>query len=45
MAPGLGAIFLDEVYPESVFDGSSGDTGPVYIVALRAALANVTEEG
>jgi hypothetical protein len=41
----VGRRLLDEVYPEDVFDGSSGDTGPAYIVALRAALANVTEEG
>jgi hypothetical protein len=41
----VGRRLLDEVYPEDVFDGSSGDTGPAYIVALRAALVNVTEEG
>jgi hypothetical protein len=34
----IGRIILDEVYPVTVFDGSSGDAGPQYIVALRAAL-------
>ncbi len=41
----VGRRLLEEVYPEDVFDGSSGDTGPAYVVALRAALANVTGEG
>lgn len=29
--------FLEQ-YPENIFDGSSGDAGPEFIVALRAAV-------
>lgn len=32
---------LEEFYPESVFDGSSGDSGPVFVVALRKAIGNL----
>jgi hypothetical protein len=35
----IGRRILDEVYPEHLFTGASGDTGPLYIVALRDALA------
>lgn len=38
--------WLNEIYPPRVFDGSSGDSGPVRIVALRAqaeaAIAHAT---
>ena len=37
----IGEMILDRHYPASVFDGSSGDPGPLYIVALREALAKV----
>jgi hypothetical protein len=39
----VGRALLDHYYPKAVFDGSSGDSGPVYVVALREALANVTK--
>ena len=32
---------LAEFYPSTVFDGSSGDSGPVFVVALRTAIANL----
>jgi hypothetical protein len=34
---------LNSNYPASVFDGSSGDAGPAFIVALRAALDRATK--
>jgi hypothetical protein len=34
----IGERLLAEVYPESVFTGESGDSGPQYVVALRDAL-------
>lgn len=34
----IGRELLDHYYPADVFDGSSGDPGPEYVVALRAAL-------
>ena len=34
----VGRRLLAEHYPASVFTGSSGDPGPDYVVALRAAL-------
>jgi hypothetical protein len=37
----IGKAILEEYYPESVFDGSSGDSGPDYIVALRHALNRI----
>ena len=37
----IGQAILDHTYPASVFNGSSGDPGPAYIVALRETLANV----
>jgi hypothetical protein len=30
--------WIDEIYPADVFDGSSGDEGPVRIVAIRENL-------
>jgi hypothetical protein len=37
----IGKAILEEYYSESVFDGSSGDSGPDYIVALRHALSRI----
>jgi len=34
----VGQMLLDHYYPASVFDGSSSDSGPEYVVALRKAL-------
>jgi hypothetical protein len=39
----VGRMLLDNSYPEHVFDGSSGDSGPQYIVALREALRRIDE--
>jgi hypothetical protein len=36
---------LDEVYPESVFTGESGDTGPRFVVALRAVIKEIEARG
>jgi len=38
----IGRALLDEYYPAQVFTGSSGDAGPAYVVALRAALERVS---
>lgn len=32
---------LDAHYPPEIFDGSSGDSGPVFIARLREALAGL----
>ena len=32
-----------EKYPPNIFDGSSGDPGPLFVVALRNALAALQE--
>lgn len=37
----IGRLILERTYPADIFDGSSGDTGPAYIVALREALKNI----
>ena len=37
----VGKVLLDHYYPAEIFTGSSGDPGPVYVRALRNALANV----
>lgn len=37
----IGRALLDHYYSASVFDGSSGDLGPAYVVALRNALAQL----
>ena len=34
----MAGAFLEH-YPADIFDGSSGDPGPTFIVALRSALA------
>lgn len=39
----IGRSLLDRYYPATVFDGSSGDPGPEYIVALRNALVRIDE--
>ena len=40
----IGRTLLDHYYPASVFDESSGDTGPGYVVALRNALARIEDD-
>lgn len=37
----IGRDLLETYYPGKVFDGSSGDSGPEYVVALRKALERV----
>jgi hypothetical protein len=37
----VGQALLDAYYPANVFDGSSGDAGPEYVVALRRALERI----
>lgn len=37
----IGRALLDHYYPADIFCGSSGDSGPEYVVALRAALARI----
>lgn len=37
----IGKALLDHYYHADIFDGSSGDSGPEYVVALRKALARV----
>ena len=37
----VGQELLDRYYPADIFNGSSGDSGPEYVVALRNALARV----
>lgn len=39
----VGRAILDRYYPASVFDGSSGDSGPDFIVALREAIKRIDE--
>jgi len=31
-------------YPDHIFDGSSGDKGPLFVVAVRVALAALIQE-
>jgi hypothetical protein len=40
----IGEALLDHYYPEDVFTGESGDSGPLYIVALRDALQELKRE-
>jgi hypothetical protein len=40
----VGRALLEHYYPAAVFDGSSGDTGPEYVVALRKALERIQPE-
>lgn len=40
----IGERLLAEVYPEKLFTGESGDSGPQYIVALRDALRRIVVE-
>jgi hypothetical protein len=37
----IGKAILEDIYPEDVFDGSSGNPGSDYIVALRHALNRI----
>jgi hypothetical protein len=37
----IGRALLNEYYPGKIFDGSSGDSGPEYVVALRNAIARI----
>ena len=39
----VGRALLDCHYPATVFDASSGDAGPAYVVALREALRRIDE--
>ena len=39
----IGQAILDHYYSEDIFDGSSGDSGPKYIVALREALRAISQ--
>ena len=39
----IGRELLDTYYPARIFTGRSGDSGPQYIVALRAALNRFVE--
>src|SRR5436190_8201204 len=36
--------WIDEIYPAEVFDGSSGDEGPVRIAAIRETLRKALTE-
>lgn len=36
--------WIDEIYPAAVFDGSSGDEGPIRIVAIRENLRQALGE-
>lgn len=36
----VGRAILDEYYPADIFDGSSGNSGPTYVVAMRQLLAD-----
>jgi hypothetical protein len=37
----VGQTLLDHYYPADVINGSSGDSGPEYVVALRNAIARI----
>ena len=39
----VGRVLLEN-YPAMIFDGSSGDPGPAYVVALREALDRIDEQ-
>ena len=39
----IGTELLDVYYPAKVFTGESGDSGPLYVVALRNALKRATD--
>ena len=40
----VGRALLDHHYPADIFTGVSGDAGPEYVVALRKALARITDD-
>lgn len=39
----VGQLILDHTYPADIFNGSSGDPGPGYVVALRTALERIQD--
>ena len=39
----IGTELLDAYYPAHLFTGESGDSGPLYVVALRNALKRATD--
>jgi len=39
----IGQELLDSYYPAKIFTGTSRDSGPQYVVALRDALNRVTK--
>jgi hypothetical protein len=41
----VGRALLNRHYHATVFDGSSGDAGPEYVVALRNAIARIDGQG
>jgi hypothetical protein len=41
----IGKALLASYYPADVFTGSSGDSGPEYVVALRKALNRIKDRG
>ncbi len=40
----VGRALLDAYYPADVFTGTSGDSGPQYVVALREAINRLDEQ-
>ena len=40
----IGRELLEAYWPGDIFTGTSGDAGPQYTVALRAALNRLTEK-
>jgi hypothetical protein len=40
----IGKALLENYYPADIFTGRSGDPGPEYVVALRNALARISED-
>jgi hypothetical protein len=40
----IGRALLEQYYPADIFDGSSGDSGPEYVVALRKALDRLDDK-
>jgi hypothetical protein len=41
----IGRTLLDAYYPADIFKGTSGDSGPEYVVALRRALDRIDARG
>lgn len=40
----VGRRMLKEVYPPDIFTGSSGDSGPQYVVAIREAIKRIDDQ-